>query len=103
VKTKNSSAAPRDSTQGVIRYCNFYLEFPDGEVWHDSAHIAGGLYAWATNVMSKTDPEVGRALLKKGEFHRKHPDGTTHRWVVSDTPVEHKWGLNKGITRVSGT
>lgn len=102
MKTKNSAPTPRDSTQGLIRYCNYYLEFPNGEVWHDSTHIAGGLHAWITNTrLYKTNPEAALRMIKSGEAHWKDSNGVQHRMVLSETAVPRKWGLNKKIRRKS--
>lgn len=105
MKTKNSSSAPRDSTQGLIRYCNYYVEFPDGEVWSQYTHIAGGLLAWVKNTaLYRANPDAARKLIKSGEFHWKVKTMTTqglgsviHRMVISEQPCAMNWGLNKKI------
>lgn len=100
MKTKNSSSRPRDSAKGLIRYCCYFLEFPDGEVWSDYTHIAGGYNAWIQNTaIWKTRPDVARKLSMKGECHWKDHNGVTHRMQVSDKPCERNWGLNKKIRR----
>ena len=100
MKTKNSAITPRDSTQGHIRYCNYTLEFPDGEIWTDYTHIAGGLESWVTRTMlHKTNPDAARALIKKGEYHWYVSHGTMgrvrHHMKVSDTKCEQNWGSNR--------
>lgn len=102
MKTKNSNSSPKDSTQGLIRYLNYTLEFPDGERWTDYTHIAGGLNAWVVNTaLWKTKPEAARRLIKTGEYHWKDNNGVLHRMVISEWPCERKWGLNKSIKRGS--
>lgn len=106
MKTKNSSSSPKDQTPGDIRYCNYYIEFPDGEVWSDYTHIAGGLESWITRTtLHKMNPEAARMLIKKGEYHWYVSHGplgrVRHRMVVSDTPCERKWGLNNKIKRTA--
>jgi len=96
MKTKNTRNSPRDSTPGHIRYCNYFLEFPDGEVWSDALHIAGGFNAWIKNTaLWRTKPDLARTLVMKGEAHWKDSNGVGHRMIISDSPVERKWGLNK--------
>lgn len=104
MKTKNSNRSPRDSTQGLIRYCNYYLEFPDGDIWHDSVgHIAGGLHSWVVRTaLFRRNPDGARALMKKGEHHWKDSNGVIHRMVISDTPIGRKWGINRQIKRKAG-
>lgn len=102
MKTKNSSAKPQDATHGHIRYCNYYLEFPDGEVWSDYTHIAGGYSAWITNTrIWKDKPDLARKLSLTGEAHWKDHNGVEHRMIVADQPCERKWGLNKKHKRSS--
>lgn len=102
MKTKRSNSAPRDSTQGLIRYCNYYLEFPDGEVWHDATHIAGGFHSWVVRTtLFRSNPDAARSLMKKGAHHWKDHNGVTHRMVISETPVARKWGLNKKVRHLS--
>lgn len=100
MKTKNSSLAPRDQTPGDIRYCNYYLEFPDGEVWSDYTHIAGGLEAWIKNTaLYKMNPDAARALQRKGEYAWYVSHGTKgrvrHRMVISEEKCEQRWGKGK--------
>ena len=100
MKTKNSSSAPRDQTPGEIRYCNYYLEFPDGEQWSDYTHIAGGLESWITRTaLYKMNPDAARMLMKKGEYHwyvRHGKMGSVrHRMVISATPCPRNWGRRK--------
>jgi len=103
MKTKNSSSAPRDSTQGLIRYCNYYLMFPDGEVWSDYTHIAGGFHSWVVRTsLFRSNPEAASKLLKKGDHHWKDKNGVTHRMVISDAPCERKWGINQKVKRIAG-
>lgn len=98
MKTKNSSSRPTDSTPGLVRYCNYYLEFPDGEVWSDYTHIVGGYNAWIKNTaIWRNRPDLARNLALKGEAHWKDHNGVGHRMKVSDTPCERKWGLNRQI------
>lgn len=106
MKTKNSSSRPKDSTQGLIRYCNYYLEFPDGEVWSDYAHVAGGLESWITRTaLHKMNPDSARALMQKGEFAWYVSHGKTgrvrHRMEISETPCARKWGLNSKVQQRS--
>lgn len=102
MKTKNSAPTPRDSTQGLVRYCNYFMEFPDGEVWHDSTHVVGGFHAWIKNTnLYKTKPEVALKMARTGEAHWKDSNGVEHRMILSETPVERKWGLNKKVIRKS--
>lgn len=107
MKTKNSSQAPRDSTQGHIRYCNYYVEFPDGEVWSDYTHIAGGLESFITRtLLHRINPDAARNLIKKGEYHWYVSHGklgkVRHRMVVSDVACERNWGKNKRVFHTSG-
>lgn len=110
MKTKRSSSAPKDSTQGLIRYCCIYVHFPDGETWSDYTHIAGGLNAWVKNTkLFMTDPEAAGKLIKKGEYHRKvyhmingKRQSVTERMVISETPCERRWGINKKVVRKVG-
>lgn len=110
MKTKNSSSAPRDSTQGLVRYLNYFIEFPDGEVWQQSTHIVGGLLAWVKNTaLYRTNMEAARKLISTGEYHWKVPHNiagkrtsVTHRMMISEAPVSTNWGLNKKIKHVSG-
>lgn len=96
MKTKNSSSAPRDQTPGDIRYCNYFLEFPDGETWSDYTHIAGGLNAWIMNTaVWKRNPELAQKLLKKGQAHWKDTNGVTHRMVIAEKPCVQKWGTRR--------
>ena len=110
MKTKNSNRSPRDSTQGLIRYCNYFIEFPGnfqveemrGEIYQDSTHIAGGLVAWIKNTaLYKSNIEAARKLMQTGEYHWKDQNGALHRMVISETPVERRWGLNKQNKHVS--
>lgn len=109
MKTKNSSRAPKDSTQGIIRYCHVYVHFPDGETWQDCTHIAGGLNAWVMNTaLFKNSPEAAQKLLKTGEYHRKvkhiirgKTGYVTERMLIADQPIERRWGLNKKVKRVA--
>lgn len=99
MKTKNSSSAPRNSTQGLIRYCNYTIEFPDGETWSDYVHIAGGLESWVTRTaLHKMNPEAAKRLMQKGEYAWYVSHGkmgrVRHRMVVADTACERKWGTN---------
>lgn len=108
MKTKNSSSRPKDSTQGLIRYCCIYVHFPDGETWQDCTHIAGGLNAWAKNTkLFLSNPEAVSKLIKTGEYHRKvkhlingKAATVTERMVISETPIERRWGLNKSIKKM---
>lgn len=108
MKTRRSSAAPRDATPGHVRYCNYYVMFPDGEVWHQSTFIAGGLLAWVKNTtLYRTSPEAARKLIKSGEYHWKvktmtahGPGSVTHRMVIASEAVPTKWGNQKIIHRV---
>lgn len=107
MKTKNSSAAPRDSTQGLIRYCNYYVEFPDGDRWSDYTHIAGGLESWISRTtLHKMNPEAARKLTQKGEYHWyvSHGDKgrVRHHMIISEIPCERKWGLNNQIVKKTG-
>lgn len=100
MKTKQSSSAPRDSTQGHIRYCNYTLEFPDGETWSDYSHVAGGLSSWITRTMlHKTNPEAAKRLLQKGEYHWYVSHGSLgrvrHHMKLADAPCERNWGVNR--------
>lgn len=100
MKTRNSNSAPRDSTQGLIRYCNYYLEFPDGEVWSDYSHIAGGLNSWIMRTaIWRTDVKRAQDLMRKGQTHWKDNNGVTHRMQISETACTRKWGLNRKIKR----
>jgi hypothetical protein len=100
MKTKNSNRSPRDSTQGLIRYCNYYLEFPDGDVWCDYVHIAGGFHSWIQRtVLWKTNPDAARKLVTNGEHHWKDNNGVLHRMVISETPVVKKWGKPGQVRR----
>lgn len=102
MKTQNSSSRPRDATPGEIRYCNYYIEFPDGEVWSDYTHIAGGYNAWIQNTaIWRNNPDLARKLSIKGEAHWKDHNGVTHRMKISDEACERKWGLNKKIKRTA--
>lgn len=110
MKTKNSSSKPIDNTPGQIRYCNLYLEFPDGEVWSNYTHIAGGFNAWLRNVgrWITKQPGVLRNLEVKGEAHwdqRLPIDGhmliVKYRIKISEVPCEVKWGLNKNVHQKS--
>lgn len=102
MKTKNSSTRPQDSTQGLIRYCNYYLEFPDGEVWSDYTHIVGGYSAWLKNTaIWRKYPDVARSLSLKGEAYFKDHNGVIHRMKISETACDRKWGTNKKIRRKS--
>lgn len=111
MKTKNSSSAPKDSTQGLIRYCCIYVHFPDGETWSDYVHIAGGLNAWVQNTkLFRSQPEAASKLLKTGEYHRKvkhivrgKVGYVTERMVITDTPCERRWGLNKKVKRITNS
>jgi len=102
MKTKNSSSRPKDSTQGLIRYCNYYLEFPDGEIWSDYSHIAGGLESWVKRTaLYKMNPDAARALVQKGEYHwyvSHGPAGRVrHHMKISDVACERKWGRNTKV------
>lgn len=100
MKTRNSSGRPTDHTPGQIRYCNYYLEFPDGEVWSDYTHIAGGYNAWIQNTaIWRQRPDLARKLAIKGEAHWKDHNGVKHRMKISDTACERRWGLNKQVKR----
>jgi hypothetical protein len=100
MKSKNSNTRPRDATPGDIRYCLYSIEFPDGDVWTDYTHIAGGYNAWIKNTaIWKNNPDVARVLSQKGEAHWKDHNGVTHRMKISETPCERKWGLNKKHVR----
>jgi len=102
MKTKNSTTRPKDSTQGLIRYCNYYIEFPDGEVWSDYTHIVGGYNAWIKNTaIWKQKPDLARRLAMKGEAHWKDHNGVQHRMQVSETACERNWGLNKKVKRTA--
>jgi hypothetical protein len=102
MKTKNSSRAPKDSTQGLVRYCNYFLEFPDGDVWGDFTHIVGGFDAWIRNTaLWRKNPDRVRTLVKKGEVHWKDTNGVIHRMQISETPCVRKWGLNKKVQQRS--
>lgn len=105
MKTKRSSSAPKDSTQGLIRYCNYYIEFPDGDIWTDCTHIAGGLESWITRTaLHKINPDAAKSLMQRGEYswYVSHGDKgrIRHRMVISETPIERKWGLNKQVTHL---
>lgn len=101
MKTKNSSSRPKNHTPGEVRYCNYFLTFPDGEEWSEYVHIVGGLESWITNTtLHKMNPEAARKLVQKGEYHWyvSHPQGKVrHRMVLSETPCERKWGLGKKL------
>src|SRR4051812_11287944 len=100
MKTKNSSSRPEDWTPGVIRYCNYYLEFPDGDVWSDFTHVAGGFVSWIERTaLWKKDPELARMLATKGEAHWKDHNGVEHRMIISETPCNRKWGKPDRIKR----
>lgn len=104
MKTKNSSRSPRNRTPGDIRYLNYYLEFPDGTVWSDYSHIAGGLESWITRTrLYKDNPDAARALVQKGEYHFYLSHGTMgrvrHHMVISDTKCEQNWGTGKVKTK----
>ncbi len=96
MKTRNSSSRPVNHTPGQIRYCNYFLEFPDGEVWSDFTHIAGGYNAWIKNTaIWRNRPDLARKLAMKGEAHWKDHNGVTHRMQIADSPCTRVWGLNK--------
>jgi hypothetical protein len=102
MKTKNSSSRPRDQTQGETRYCNIYIEFPDGEVWSDSIYFAGGLAAWITNTrIWKNKPDLARNLMLKGEAHWKQSNGVVEHWKIEEKPCSRKWGKPGQIKRSS--
>ena len=102
MKTRNSSSRPRNHTPGEIRYCNYYLEFPDGEVWSDFTHIAGGYNAWIKNTaIWRQRPDLARKLAIRGEAHWKDHNGVEHRMVISDTPCVRNWGLKNKIKRTA--
>jgi hypothetical protein len=96
MKTKNSRPSPRNKTPGEIRYCLYSIEFPDGDVWTDYTHIAGGLNAWIKNTgIWRKQPDRALNLIKRGQTHWKDRNGITHRMVISETPCERKWGTGK--------
>lgn len=104
MKTKKSSSAPRNHTPGEVRYCNYYIEFPDGNQWSDYTHVAGGLESWVTRTaLHKTNPEAAKRMIQKGEYHWYVSHGdmgrVRHHMVLSDTPCERRWGLNENIKR----
>lgn len=102
MKTRNSSSRPTDNTPGQIRYCNYFLEFPDGEVWSDYTHVAGGYNAWIKNTaIWRNNPDVASKLASKGEAHWKDHNGVIHRMKISDVACERKWGLNRKIKRTA--
>lgn len=91
MKSKRSSAAPRDATPGEVRFCNYYIEMPDGDTWSDYTHIVGGLNAWIINTaIFRANPEAASSLLKSGEYHWKDHNKVLHRMVISNTPCERK-------------
>lgn len=100
MRTKNSSNAPKDSTPGLLRFCNYYIEFPDGDRWSDYTHIVGGFNAWIQNTqIYKKDPVAAQSLIKTGQAHWKDNNGVVHRMVISEHACERKWGLNNGVKR----
>lgn len=106
MKTKNSSNAPRDQTPGDIRYCNYTIEFPDGETWSDYTHIAGGLESWIKRTaLYKMNREAAIKLMQKGEYAWYVSHGrmgrVRHRMQISEEKCERKWGLNSKIKIVS--
>lgn len=95
MKTKNSNAAPRNKTPGVIRYCNYFIELNNEVIRADYTHIAGGLHAWIKNTaIWRANADLAMKLVRKGEAHWKDHNGVTHRMVVSDTPCERVGGKN---------
>lgn len=102
MKTKNSSAAPRDATPGEIRYLNYFLEFPDGEVWSQFMHIAGGLSAWVKNTaIYRNNPDAARKLMQQGVHSWKDRNGVKHVMRIDNSPCQHKWGTGK-VRKVAG-
>lgn len=106
MKTKNSAPSQKDSTQGLIRYLNYSIEFPGGEVWSDYSHIAGGLESWITRTaLHKMNPEAAKRLMQKGEYawYVSHGDKgrVRHMMKISETPCERKWGLNQSVIRMT--
>lgn len=102
MKTRNSRNAPRNKTPGEVRFCNYYVEFPDGDVWSDYTHIVGGFHAWIKNTaLWRQNPELVGKLMKNGEAHWKDNNGVTHRMVISDSACSRNWGLNKKIKQRS--
>lgn len=100
MKTRNSSSRPANHTPGQVRYCQYFLEFPDGDVWSDYFHIAGGFNAWIKNTaIWKKNPDRARTLAMKGECHWKDNNGVIHRMRITETPCDRKWGINRQIKR----
>lgn len=107
MKTKNSNSSPKDQTPGEIRYCNYYLEFPDGEVWSEYTYVAGGLESWITRTkLHILNPEAAKRLMQKGEYHWYVSHGkmgkVRHHMKLEAMPCERNWGLNKKIIHQSG-
>lgn len=102
MKAKGSRPSPKNHTPGEIRYLNYSLEFPDGEVWQDFTHIAGGFHSWVKNTaIWRQKPDAVRHLLMEGECHWKDHNGVTHRMQVSETACTRKWGTGKQIKRTA--
>lgn len=106
MKTKNSNSAPRDSTQGEIRYLNYSLEFPDGEIWTDYTHVAGGLDSFITRTnLHVLNPDAARALVKKGEYHWYASHGALgrvrHHMKLSNEKCEQNWGSKRIIKGIN--
>jgi hypothetical protein len=102
MKTKNSNRAPRDQTPGEIRYLNYYLEFPDGEVWSDYTHVVGGFHSWIERTaLHKMNPDAAARLKSKGEYHWYVDHGAAgrvrHHMKLSDTPCPSNWGKRKTL------
>ncbi len=104
----------KNHTPGELRYLKIMVNFYGGECWYKYFPIARPLDEFLKNTAWKDDPTLIRALMQKGEYHRriqhaievegvKRNATVEHVWSIEDESKPDRWGLGADVTAVHET
>lgn len=85
---------------GKVRYFNYYLEFPDRDIWCDAIPFVHPLdFELKQTRWMAHEPNVYRDILNKGEARFTDQNGVKHIIKVSEEPVKRRWGTPGGASK----